>query len=242
MTIEVLADAAAVAQRAAQVVVDAARSALADEGSFSLALSGGSTPLSAYRLLSQPPLFDHADWERTHLWWSDERCVPLDDPHSNGGQALAALGPAADAAQVHLVETEQGPDEAATRYEAMLQRVMGGRALDLVLLGLGPDGHTASLFPGTAAVEVTGRSVVAVEAPRHLSPQVPRVSFTFETINRARLVVVLVTGEGKAPVLRRLRGATGARELPVARIRDDDVLWLVDRAAAGTAGGDPSGR
>ena len=230
---EVHADAAAVAARAAELL---AAELAASRGPAAVCLSGGSTPRRLYELLATQPWRGRIPWERAHWFWGDERCVPPDHPDSNYGMVRRAmLDPvAAPAANVHPVRTlDLTPEAAAAAYAAELQRWYGAPALEagrplftVNLLGLGEDGHTASLFPGTPALQERQRWAVAVIGAR---PE-PRVSLTYPALNSARLTLVLVTGSGKREVLARL--AAGA-DLPAAHVRPaGPLVWLLDRAAA----------
>lgn len=218
---EVLADAPALARRVADVV--AARAA-AGGGPFHMALSGGSTPKALYALLAAPPWRDRIPWARVHLWWGDERFVPADHPDSNYRMARLALidHVPIPPANVHPIPTDGTPADAAARYAAMLPR-----KFDIQLLGLGADGHTASLFPDTAALVVTDRAVVAVEGAR---PEA-RISLTYPALARSAAVFFLVEGEAKREIVRRVQaGDTG---LPATQVRNDGELrWFLDRAAA----------
>jgi 6-phosphogluconolactonase len=162
-----------------------------------IALTGGSTPRGAYRRAAGMDV----DWSGATLWWSDERCVPPDDERSNYGMARAALLEAIAGGRptVHRIRGELGPQPGAADYEAVLRETFGDGvpSLDLVLLGLGSDGHVASMFPGQPALEERDRLVLGVEEAG-LEPFVPRVTLTLPVINAAREVVFLVSGAGKA--------------------------------------------
>ena len=226
-----------------------ARVAAADaDRPFAVALSGGSTPLRLFSELRrrieggerEAPL-----WRRVHLFWGDERAVPPDDPRSNFGAARArgVTGPPLPEGNVHRVRGDDGDAEtAAAAYEAELRAFFepppSPPRFDLVLLGLGSDGHTASLFPGDPALEETGRWV----APVQRAPDgVPRVTLTLPVLDAAAAVLFLVAGESKAGILRRVLDEHPGGELPAARIRcpGGELLWLADRAAAGQLETDP---
>jgi len=191
---------------------------------FSLVLSGGGTARRCYERLAADG-GDQIDWWQVDVYWGDERCVPPGHPDSNerlGREALLERVGAANA--VYPMRCEEGPD-------AYQQRVAQAGRLDLVHLGLGPDGHTASLFPGSAALEADpGRLVVLNDDPKGANPH-PRMTLTYSGLARARLAVVTVEGESKrdafAGVLR------GDPDLPATRINADRLIWLVDPAAAG---------
>lgn len=237
--LQILPDATALAEAAAAAIARRAALAVAARGRFAVALSGGATPRAFHARLADPggpwrsgPLA--VDWGRTAVWFGDERCVPPDHPDSNYRMARETLLDAVRPGAVHRIEGEAPPEEAAARYDAALRAV--GGLLDLVLLGLGPDGHTASLFPGTAALEATGRLAVANWVPR-LGAH--RVTLTYEALAAAREVLFVVSGAEKAAALAAvLSPAPGAVPLPAARVRAaEGVLVLADRAAAGRSGG-----
>jgi 6-phosphogluconolactonase len=207
--------------------------AAAGEGSH-IALTGGSTPRLAYEQAAALG----ADWSGATLWFGDERCVPPDDERSNYGMAAAALierlpepGP-----RVQRMQGEKGPHAGADDYERELQTTLGEAAprLDLVLLGLGSDGHVASLFPNAPALDVQDRLVVGVEEAG-LDPYVPRITLTLPLINAARSVVFLVTGEGKAEAAgRAFGGGEGTPDVPASLVRphSGELTLLLDAAAA----------
>ena len=238
-----LPDADAVASEAAARVAAAMRESVAARGRCVLALSGGSTPRRLHaRLVAMGA--DALPWAETYVAFGDERCVPPDDPASNFGMAhetLLAHVPVPEA-QVLRMEGERTPADGAERYEATLRAlatrldVADDEALfDLVLLGMGADGHTASLFPGDAALEETTRWVLEVRAPADYAPR-DRLTLTFPALARARTVLVLAGGaEKRGAVARALRGDVDPRDvLPVARVRGrTHTTWLLDRAAAG---------
>jgi len=216
------ADPEAVAGEAARRFVQVAAGAVAAHGRFSVGLAGGSTPRRLYELLAAGAAA--VDWARTTVFFSDERCVPPDHPDSNYRMAQAALL-AQVPATVHRVQGEAPPEAAAAAYAAEI----GWGALDLLLLGMGADGHTASLFPGSPALQEQERPAVAVWAA-HLNMW--RVTLTLPALNRARQVLVLVTGAEKAAMLQRAL-AEPAADLPIQRVAPAGSLaFLVDRAAA----------
>jgi 6-phosphogluconolactonase len=236
MRVRRLRDAEEVARRAAAAVAEALRAAIAERGVFSIALAGGDTPRRTYeRLATEPEL----DWERVEFFWGDERPVPPDHPDSNFGMADAALlrPLGIDPHRVHRIEAERGDLAAAARdYEQELAKTLGAPdgpppRLDLVLLGMGTDGHTASLFPYTAALSETRRWVVANEVPQ-LGTR--RITIALPLIERARSVLVLVAGESKAAALAdALEGPLDPERVPSQLLRAVGcVEWLVDAAAA----------
>ena len=232
----ILPDAAALAQAAARRLL--ARLAEPRER-FAVALTGGSSPEGLYRLLASEPYRSQVPWQRVHWFWGDDRFVPQDDERSNAGAArrLFLDRVPAPTANVHAIPTDAAnPDEAARRYETELQAFHGADRLDprrplfdLVLMGVGNDGHTASLFPGHPQLEETERWAVGVPRAGQ-EPFVPRVTLTFPVLASTRDMLFLVTGRGKREIMSRL--LSGA-DLPAARAHSrGDLVWLVDRDAA----------
>jgi len=224
--LEVLPDVAAVAARAASLVAGSARDAVARRGRFTLAVSGGTTPgLMLERLAAED-----VPWERVHLFQVDERVAPAGHPDRNLTQLEARLLASAPlpAANLHPMPVEvPDPGEAAASYQAELERVAGSPpVLDLVHLGLGDDGHTASLFPGEATLEIAGADV----APAGSHGGRARLTLTLRALDGALAIVWVVTGAGKAPALARL--LAGDRVIPAGRVRADRAVVIADRAAA----------
>jgi len=213
---------------------------IASAGRYSVALSGGSTPLVLYRLLAEPPFRGAIDWVGVHLFWGDERFVPPDHPDNNYRAALEALVRRVPipTENVHRIPTEATePEAAAAQYEDTLRRFFAAPEgevprFDLVLLGLGPDGHTASLFPGSPALQEDSHLVVATYVPNLAAW---RITLTLPVLLCARHVIFLVSGPDKAAVLRDvLDGPHDPQRLPAQLVRpqDGDLTWLVDEAAA----------
>ena len=188
-----------------------------------VALSGGSTPRPAYEAAARLA----PDWSRVEVWWADERCVPPDDPQSNYRLARVSLLDrlTTGAAAVHRVQGELSPEEAADGYEAELQAVV----FDFVLLGIGPDGHTASLFPNDPAVDELRRRAVAVRRA-----DVDRVTLTIPVLNAAKTIVFLISGEEKAPAVARALAGEPDPATPASLVRSASgtTIALLDRAAA----------
>jgi 6-phosphogluconolactonase len=226
-----------VASAAAALIVKKAKQALEKKTRFTLALSGGSTPLALYRLLGAAA---DMPWPRTHLFWGDERMVPPEHEDSNYGVALAALGspPQLASENIHRIQGEKPPDQAAGLYREDLRAFFRPDPLpvfDLLLLGLGADGHTASLFPGGPGMDRADPIALAVPAPKGAKPQVPRVTLSLAVINAARAVLFLVTGSDKASILARvLSPKSGSdRALPAALVNpQEEVIWHLDQEAA----------
>ena len=232
----VFPDAAAVCAAMADRVVEAAVAAIDDHGSFRVALSGGGTPKTVYPMILEPRRRDSVDWSRVEFFWGDERAVPPDDPESNFGVAyrmLIAELPNVSPERIHRMPADAPDiDAAAFAYEGELRTALDARdgeppALDLIWLGMGPDGHTASLFPGSTAIDEIDRAVVGTWAPY---PNAWRMTLTFPVLNAGRQVVFAVEGANKAEALRAVRA--GGSRLPAERVAGAQVEWLVDAAAA----------
>jgi len=225
----------ALAATAAQIIADAAQAAARDDRRFAIVLSGGSTPQSLYELLSNDPWYDRIDWSRWDVYFGDERAVPPDHKDSNYRMARQALldHVPITAAHVFRIKTELPPPQAADDYDQLLRQHFADASPDVVLLGMGEDGHTASLFPHTEALHATGRGAVANFVPKL---ETWRVTMLAEFINRARLVLILVSGQNKAQVLAQvLEGPNNPDDLPIQLIQpvDGQLIWLMDADAAG---------
>jgi 6-phosphogluconolactonase len=232
--IEVLPDPLTLAHHAAKWMTQAA---LATQGPFRVSLSGGSTPKTLYELLASDEFRALFPWPRVHWYWGDERFVPYDHPDSNyrmTREAMLAKAPA-PAQNIHPIPTNGTPEDAAQRYERTLQEAYGATTLDpqralfdITLLGLGPDGHTASLLPGEPVLNERDRWVAAVSQGR---PEV-RITMTYPVIESSRRVAFLVAGREKAEIFSAIR--TGNSQVPAARVRPvGELFWFVDQAAAG---------
>ena len=226
-------------EAAARLFTTRAAEAVSLRGRFTAALSGGRTPVELYSLLAREPFESRIPWACVHLFWVDERCVPPDHEESNYGMARELLldHVPIPPANIHRMHGEMDPAYAAARYEEGLRQFFASAgdafpAFDLVLLGLGEDGHTASLFPGTRAVKETVRWVLGY----HVDAQKGwRITLTPPVINAAREVVFIVAGGGKASVLRDvLEGPNRPDVLPAQIVRPGggEPLWMVDRNAA----------
>lgn len=234
-------DDAEAAAEAAAVEVAAALTAAADSrGRAAFCLAGGSTPKRLYHRLAEPPWEEEVPWDRVELYWGDERCVPVSHAASNYRMVREALVdrlPVLPAA-VRRIPAELGPAAGAAAYRRILRSALGDPPrFDLTLLGLGADGHTASLFPGAPDPD-PGRLAVAARAPDEPHD---RVSLTLAALNASRRVVFLVTGAAKAPAVaavlgeeRREAPGSGGVDLPARRVRPEEgaVIWVLDRAAA----------
>jgi 6-phosphogluconolactonase len=217
----------AAARALAACVRDAAVRLTEERGRFTLALAGGSTPRRVHELLAEDPGFD---WTKVEVFFGDERCVPPDHEASNFRMARETLldrVPIREEA-IHRIRGELPPEDAAARYSEEMVRVLGRPPrLDLVLLGVGTDGHTASLFPGTPGLEAEERVAVATESP--VEP-VHRVSLSLRTLREARNVAFLATGAAKRDVVRRILEEGPSAERPASLVRPSD--WFLDREAA----------
>lgn len=229
----------AVARGAADLLVHLQQAERAEEH-FNIALSGGSTPRAFHRVLAAPPYHDQIDWESMQYFWGDERFVPPDDPESNYRMARETLliNVPVTSDQVHRVPTERGdPPLVAELYEADIRRAMNilpaqMPRFNLILLGMGPDGHCASLFPHTDALHVYDRLVTANFVPKL---RANRITFTVPVINNAAAVVFLVAGADKADALAAvLEGPRDPETYPSQLVAPENgsLHWLVDRAAA----------
>jgi 6-phosphogluconolactonase len=237
--IVVLDDAQALAVRIAEEITHFAGEAVCTHGEFMLCLTGGETPAPAYELLATRFALS-VDWKEVHFFWGDERCVPPDDQASNYRMAhdtmLSRLSLRPE--QIHRIKGELEPDRAALEYENELRRAFHMApgefpSFNLLLLGLGDNAHIASLFPNNAALHERNRIAVAVEVD---APQRHRVSLTVPALNNAQRILFVVGGERKAQAVKNvIEGPSDPDKFPAQLIRPEhgEVLWLLDRAAAG---------
>ena len=265
----VLADELEVAREAARRTIAALAAAITERGAAHLALTGGSSAVPLYRELASPARRAELDWSRVHLWWGDDRFVPIDHPASNAGLAYRLLlampafaGESGSGAQgvevevgavpglpvqvehVHPVEVEEAlsddaPAElAAQRYEVELRRMVplvhgGVPRFDVLLSGLGPDGHLMSIFPGSPALAPDAPIAMAVPAPEHVEPHLPRVTLSARVLPAAGLVLLMATGAGKAEIVARVLGPErDPLRWPAQAALLPNATWLLDRAAA----------
>ncbi|MFQ5345696.1 MAG: 6-phosphogluconolactonase [Mariprofundus sp.] len=218
MNIHPCADAEAVAQYAADTVVEAAAAAISKRGVFHWALAGGTTPKRCYELLRDVGM----DWSKTHIWFGDERCLPIGDAERNDRMADDALlnHVPVPVAQIHRMDAELGPEIAASRYDALLA---DAPVMDLILLGMGEDGHMASLFPGNPGLDDSRLAIPVYNSPK---PPSERVSMGYAGLNAARRCLIMVAGKGKADAICRIKAG---ERLPVARVENSE--WLIDQDA-----------
>lgn len=222
---------------AAELFHTLAMTAIASKGRFIVALSGGSTPRRLYTLLGSAPYKNIIDWRCTHLFWADERCVPSDHPDSNYKllrDTLLVHVPLSEN-NIHRMHGEADPDQAAKDYEQDIKVFFGTNTIptfDLILLGVGEDGHTASLFPDSPAIHERERFAVPVYFEK---PQVNRVTLTLPIINHAAYVLFLATGRAKASSLHNILNQGNSHKNPAGLVRPENgiVSWFLDRGAAG---------
>jgi 6-phosphogluconolactonase len=233
--IRIFNDLEGVSQAAAVMFADLADEAIATRGHFSVVLSGGSTPRRLYEILADAPFCDQIQWQAVHVFWGDERCVPVDDPRSNVLMARKILldRVPVQANHIHPILGDLPAALAAVRYETELRNFFEGQppVFDLILLGLGDNAHTASLFPHTPVLDEKERWVKEIYVAEQ---SMYRVTLTAPLINHAKEVIFLVSGADKASALQDvLESAYQPHKLPAQLIRPNGAhpIWLVDRAA-----------
>ena len=227
---------AEVAQALADLFIEKGVHAIDSRGSYAVSLAGGTTPKAAYQLLGGRDYRDDLEWNKIDIFFGDERCVPPEDDQSNYKMAnnafMAAVGIPTE--NIHRIRGEINPEDAAEEYREELRQVLGPEPrFDLVMLGMGPDGHTASLFPGSDPMEGEEQLVRAVYST---SQAQWRVTLTPRVLNNARTIVFAAEGTAKTAILKRVReGEYTPTQLPSQIIvpRDGELIWLVDKAAAG---------
>jgi len=238
MNVVVYPDNETLSQAAASYVARVAHESIVTRGRFTIALSGGTTPKTLYGLLGDAPYREQIDWTLVEIFWSDERCVPPDDPESNYSMAHEQLLSKIQvpASQVHRMPADQPDRDAASlAYTQEMQRVFGTNGVpsfDLLQLGMGPEGHTCSLFPHQPSLHEQTRLVMPVSVPK---PPPDRLTFTPPLLNAARNVLFLVTGADKAEAVQAvLEGEDDPDEYPsqIVRPAHGEVVWMLDTAAA----------
>lgn len=244
MELHVYKDAEQLSQAAAQWIVNLIAETLRKRDRFTIALSGGSTPKLLHKILASPPCKDQVDWSRMHIFWGDERAVPFEDDRNNAKMAYDTLlnFVQVPASQIHVMRTDISPEDSAKEYEKTLRQYFdalpgtSGSALpnsfDLVLLGMGDDGHTLSLFPGTSVVheEKAWATAFFLQAQ-----DMYRITLTKTIVNRSAHIAFLTTGAGKAHALKEvLKGAYNPDLYPSQEIKptNGELHWFVDEAAA----------
>jgi 6-phosphogluconolactonase len=231
------ADAIQLAKKGAAIFYQCAKDSIERNGRFSVAVSGGSTPRAMHRLLGQEPYLSEIEWQRIDIFWVDERLVPLDDPASNFGAAktdwLDKIPIPAN--QVHPMPGQRQPDVGAAEYQTELEKYFYDRRnnfpiFDLIFLGIGTDGHTASLFPVDSSAQTTDSWVFAVKGG---NPDVYRLTLTLPVLNHARSVCFMVSGNPKASIMETIFLSSKA-QLPAQRVKplDGKLFWLLDKTAA----------
>lgn len=214
--------------------IEIARTAIQERGLFTVALSGGSTPNAIYKELSREPYKRQLDWKKVHLFWSDERPVPPDDSESNYHNSMQAGLAALDipSEQIFRMKAEDDLEEGALAYELLIREIVPSLSFDLVMLGMGEDGHTASLFPHTHGLHTNNRLVIANYVPQK---QTWRMSFTYECIHNAHQIVIYVLGKNKAEIIAKvLAGHYSPDDYPIQKIGTSKhkALWILDRGAS----------
>jgi 6-phosphogluconolactonase len=235
--VEVWRDVAEISERAAELLIGIARQTVDARGKFELALSGGSTPTALYELLATEAKSARVPWQQTHVYWSDERCVPPTDQRSNyrmAYQSLLSHVPVPEQ-NIHRMRGEDEPESAARTYANELEKEFGPGAprFPLILLGMGDDGHTASLFPGSPALRNLQNTVAATYVEKFKEH---RLTMTLRTLNAAETIIFMVAGESKAAALSKLLDdrSPGSDSLPAKLVRqtNGELIWLVDESAA----------
>jgi len=236
MKINIYIDLESLSRAAADLFVKQSQLSVKKNGRFSVALSGGSTPERTYELLAQKPWVDQVPWDKTYIFWGDERCVSVDDIRHNALHAnrLLLSHVPIPASQIHPIICNQSSRHTAEQYELLLRDFFKDKeaGFDLMLLGIGNDGHTASLFPGTPVLSERSKWVSEVSVP---SQEFNRVTLTIPLLERSLLTVFLVEGEEKAGVLKIiLEGQRDTSSYPAQLIvpLNNELIWLVDKAAA----------
>jgi 6-phosphogluconolactonase len=221
---------------AAEEIAGVLNGAISERGKCFVALSGGETPRQIYRRLAMDPLKSRVKWKQVNLFFSDERCVPPTAPESNYGMAEESLISSIDIPRgnIHRMKGEIDPTEAAREYQQEIRSAFGGQPVrfDLVILGIGVDGHTASIFPGSPVVEEEHALVCPASAP---DQKLHRLTLTFSCINSARKIIFLAAGKKKAQIVQRVLGTSKPlKEFPATMVQPPEgkVTWLLDRDAA----------
>ena len=233
----ITSDASQLAAKGAQIFCKTAKETIALQGRFAVAVSGGSTPRAMHRLMSQEPYLSDIPWQKTHIFWVDERMVAFDHPDSNFGTAkkdfLNIIPIPSD--HVYPIPVMTRPEEGTALYQAKLKTFFHDMSsdnpvFDLILLGIGKDGHVASLFPGRPQIKEANRWVLNVKGGQ---PNVFRLTLNYTVLNNARQILFLVSGSGKAAIVKTLLENSQA-QLPAVKIRPPNgrVIWLLDQAAA----------
>lgn len=236
LSLHIHKDPDAMAERAAHLLASACQEAVAERGLFRIAISGGHTPVPLFRLLTKRDWSDAIPWDKVGIYWVDERCVGPDSPESNYGVARKEFLSKVPATQYYRMRGDEDPIKAAEDYEQLLREdfYLGPTELprfDMMILGMGSDGHTASLFPGSPALAESKRLVTEVFVP---AKQQDRLTLTLPVINNSRCCLFLVTGAEKHAALADVLNLLSDPVLPAQKVRPKagDLIWIVDKAAA----------
>jgi len=234
--IHVFADLETLSSNAAEFIFTLSRKTIASGGNFSVALSGGTTPRRLYTLLGSSPYREKIDWKQVHIFWADERCVPKDHPESNYKLAFDTFLSriSIPSSNIHRVEGETDPETAARNYERDIRQLSGATlppAFDLIILGAGDDGHTASLFPTSPALRERERLVVPVYLE---APKLNRVTLTLPILNHAAQILFLVSGRSKKSVVEEVVERGNSRQYPAGLVhpQQGNSIWFIDHDAA----------
>ena len=225
------------AETVAGIFRNTAKDCVTQKNLFTVAISGGSTPRDMHKLLAEEPYLSDIPWKKTHIFWVDERCVSVEDPASNFGLAkkdfLERIPIPLE--QIHPMPGEFAPEEGAKKYQEEMEKVFQTKeenspVFDLIILGMGKDGHTASLFPGAKFPRAPGKWVITVKGG---NPNVYRLTLTYDVLNRAKRVCFLVSGQEKASIVKTVLENKDAR-LPAQEIQPvkGELTWLLDKEAA----------
>ena len=236
LSLHIHKDPDAMAERAAHIIADKCDEAISERGSFKIAISGGNTPIPLFRLLTRKDWVSALPWDKISVFWADERCVSPDDEGSNYGMARRELLNYVPCTSFYRMRGDLEPEKAAHDYEATLRQEFNLREneiprFDMILLGMGDDGHTASIFPNSPALYVRDRLVIDQYVPER---KADRLTMTLPVFNNARCCMFLVTGQEKHAVLSRALDLLDKPELPAQLVRPavGDLIWVVDEAAA----------
>jgi len=236
LTLHIHKDAAAMAERAAHLFAEHCEAAVAERGMFTVALSGGHSPIPLFRLLAGRDWAEHLPWEKIHIYWVDERCVGPEHADSNYGMVRRELLSQVSATHYYRMKGEEAPERAALIYESMLRehfKLEPGEfpRFDFILLGMGDDGHTGSLFAGSPGLREKKRLVIDQYVPER---KADRLSLTLPVLNNARCCLFLVNGKEKRGVLAKALDLLAEPSLPAQMVRPGfgDLIWIVDEGAA----------
>lgn len=234
LSVHIHKDNAAMAERAAHIFAEHCEEAIAERGVFNIALSGGTTPIPLFTLLSGPDWAEHLPWEKINIFWVDERCVGPEHPESNYGMTRRELLANVPATHYYRMKGEDNPVEAAQNYEATLREHFNTAELprfDFILLGMGEDGHTGSIFPGSPALVEKKRWVIDQYVPER---KADRLTLTLPVLNNARCCMFMINDKEKHDCLQRALDLLAQPTLPAQMVRPTfgELIWIVDEAAA----------